>query len=228
MPIAELRNVTRAYPQPEGIEPLRVLDNISLQINPSDTLAITGPSGSGKTTFLNILGTLDKPTSGTVLLDGREISSLSQNQLAGIRNRFTGFVFQQHHLLPQLNVIENVLLPLLPVRDHSFRSAATARAMLMLETVGLRKHFTRFPGNMSVGECQRVAVVRALINQPKMLLADEPTGSLDAGNAAVLMEMIMKLQEKHGFSLVLVTHDPAVADKMKTNFRLINGSMQCC
>jgi ABC-type lipoprotein export system ATPase subunit len=226
MAVAELINIIKSYPQPEGVPSIRVLDDISLQINPSDTVAITGPSGSGKTTLLNILGTLDKPTSGTILLDGREVNTLSQNQLAEIRNRFIGFVFQQHHLLPQLSVIENVLLPLLPVKEKLFRKAAGERALEMLEIVGLQHHVNRFPGNMSVGECQRVAVVRALINQPKLLLADEPTGSLDAGNAEILVDMITKLQAAQGFSMVMVTHDPAVASKMNTHFRLTNGNIQ--
>ena len=226
MPITELLDITKDYYQPATGIPTRVLDHISLAVAKEDSIAIMGQSGSGKTTLLNILGTLDQPTSGTVVLDRKHVEQLDEKQLADIRNRFVGFIFQQHFLLPQLSIIENVLLPVLPVKDKMFKEEALDRALRLMERVGMKDHLHKYPASLSVGECQRTAVVRALINQPKLLLADEPTGSLDARNASILTELLVELQEYYGYSIVIVTHDPEVARRMKTNYRLLNGKIQ--
>ncbi len=226
MPIAELLDITKDYLQPATGKTTCVLDHISLGIDEGTTLAITGPSGSGKTTFLNILGTLDKPTSGAVLMDGKNVEQMDENQLSSLRNRFTGFIFQQHLLLPQLTVLENVLLPVMPIKDKSYKEEATERAFQLLERTGLKDLFQNYPARLSVGECQRTAVVRALVNRPRLLLADEPTGSLDARNAANMTELLVELRETYSYALVIVTHDPNVAGKMKTHYQLFNGKLQ--
>ncbi len=223
MNVAQLTAITKEYRNPDSNAPGRVLDRLSLTVAAGETIAITGPSGSGKTTLLNILGTLDDPSSGEVMLNGQRVAELDEDQRALLRNRFTGFVFQQHFLLPQLTALENVLLPVLPVRDKQFRAEAGARAMRLLEEVGMKDHARHFPGRLSVGECQRVAVVRALINKPSLVLADEPTGSLDARNAAVLTDLLAGLSEEYRYSMVLVTHDPEVARKMRSHYRLSDG-----
>ena len=149
--IAELQNISKVYRE-NGPAADTVLEGISLSIAENDSMAITGPSGSGKTTLLNILGTLDKPSSGKVLLDGRDVWKMEEETLAGFRNRFIGFVFQLHYLLPQLTILENVLLPTLPARESSFRKNAGERALMLLERVGLKDHLKKFPSNLSDGE----------------------------------------------------------------------------
>lgn len=222
---AELIHITKDYPEPGHDGFRRVLNELSLQVSPGETVVVTGPSGSGKSTLLNILGTLDHATSGSVMLGGQVAGEMKKEQLAGLRNRFTGFIFQMHMLLPQLTVLENVLLPLLPVRDRQFREEAHERAIGLLQRVGLSEPENRYPGQISVGECQRAAVVRALVNRPRLLLADEPTGSLDAANASVIADLLAELPAEHGCSVVMVTHDPAVAERMGTKYRLFNGKL---
>lgn len=202
-----------------------VLDNISFGINEGSTLAITGPSGSGKSTLLNLLGTLDFPTSGTIRINGISTSEFNENELVELRNKKIGFVFQSHLLLPQLTVLENILLPVIP-RDKKFQKEAPGRALNLLDIVGLTAKVNSFPGEMSVGECQRVAVVRSLINEPELLLADEPTGSLDHDSAENLSEMLLKLRDIHGFTLVVVTHSTDLAKRMKTSCKLMNGKIR--
>jgi lipoprotein-releasing system ATP-binding protein len=225
MPIAELNGITKDYLHPVTGFPTRVLDDISFVIPEKETIAITGPSGSGKTTLLNILGTLDKPTSGKVVLNGTAVNGLEETGIAHLCNRFIGFVFQQHLLLPQLNLIENVLLPVMPVKDERLRKEAKSRALELIEKSGLKDHIHHFPSNLSVGECQRTAVIRALINLPSLLLADEPTGSLDAGNAMNITTLLTDLHKEFGFSLVVVTHDPDVAKQLNIHYRLSNGKL---
>ena len=222
--IAELQNISKEYRE-SGLVADTVLEGISLTIGEKDTIAITGPSGSGKTTLLNILGTLDKPSSGKVLLGGREVRNMEEETLAEFRNRFIGFVFQLHYLLPQLTILENVLLPTMVVRETVFRKNATERALMILERVGLKDHLKKYPSTLSVGECQRTAVVRALINKPGLLLADEPTGSLDASNAGRLTDLLTGLQEEQGFAMVIVTHSPVIASRMKTKYKLGSGKL---
>ncbi len=231
--VAELRSITKYYLLP-GKDPRKqlpglhppVLDDISFSIKTNDSLAITGPSGSGKSTLLNILGTLDKPTSGEVIINGKNIGLLADDILAGIRNSFIGFVFQMHHLLPQITLLENVLLPVLPQRNKPAMQIARERAFGLLERVGLQDHAGKHPYQLSAGECQRAAVVRALINQPKLLLADEPTGSLDEENAARLGELLSILTKEQQVSVVVVTHSPELAARMEKTYRLGGGKLK--
>ncbi|NTW26665.1 MAG: ABC transporter ATP-binding protein, partial [Lentimicrobium sp.] len=198
---------------------------ISFQIENNERIAIVGPSGSGKSTLLNILGTLDKPSSGKILLEGSFIDQMPEVQLAEIRNSFIGFVFQMHHLLPQLTLLENVMLPLLPRNDKNLLKSAGERALILIERVGLSDHIHQYPTQLSVGECQRTAVVRALINQPKLLLADEPTGSLDAANADQLATLLTELNREQNVALVIVTHSMELAAKMDKIYQLREGRL---
>lgn len=216
----ELRNLTKHYPN----NPNPILDEISLTIPGGSTIAIVGPSGSGKSTLLNLAGTLDFPDSGEVLLDGKDTSQMTKPELEAIRNRKIGFVFQSHFLLPQLTVMENIMLPAIP-REPEFKKYVPERAKQLLHEVGLADKKSRLPGEMSVGECQRVALVRALINEPEIVLADEPTGSLDQNSAERLMDMIMKLRQSHPFTLVAVTHSPDLVKRAAITYKLVNGKI---
>jgi lipoprotein-releasing system ATP-binding protein len=217
--VIELLQITKNYGNNNP-----VLDNISFRIPEGSSLAITGPSGSGKSTLLNILGTLDYPTSGEIRFDGKAIRDFNENELIELRNKKIGFVFQTHVLLPQLTAFENILLPVIP-RDKTHRKKAPERALQLLESVGLADKARQFPGEMSVGECQRVAVVRSLINQPELLLTDEPTGSLDHNSAETLSDMLVKLRKIHGFTLIAVTHSPYLANRMESAYKLLNGKI---
>jgi len=223
--VLELHHVEKRYAAPEEHGTIPVLKGISLTLHRGDSIAIMGPSGSGKSTLLNIMGTLDTPSSGTVLLAGRNLSGLSDRDLAMIRNREVGFVFQLHHLLPQCTVLENVLIPTMPKYGPSKSRDMSRRAIELLETVGLASQIHHRPGQLSGGERQRAAVVRALMNEPKLLLADEPTGSLDQQSAELLAQLLIDLNEKRGVTLVTVTHDPSIARFMKRQLKLINGKL---
>jgi ABC-type lipoprotein export system ATPase subunit len=223
--LAELQHINKYYEQSGSSIHNRVLDDISLQITDNERIAIAGPSGSGKSTLLNILGTLDKPNSGNVILDGSPIEKMNENQLAGIRNSFIGFVFQMHHLLPQLTLLENVMLPLLPQKDKTLLKSAHERALYLINRVGLSNYLNQFPSQLSVGECQRTAVVRALINQPRLLLADEPTGSLDTSNAEQLSHLLLELNQEQDVALVIVTHSVELAGKMEKIYHLREGKL---
>jgi lipoprotein-releasing system ATP-binding protein len=223
--LLELSHITRFY-QSAGPETRRnVLDDISISVEERDSIAITGPSGSGKSTLLNIMGTLDQPDSGSVKFQDEEISSLKEFQLASIRNLKIGFVFQLHYLLPQLNLLENVMLPLLARKDKSATRAASSRASQLLEAVGLADKRFLLPGQLSVGECQRAAVVRALINEPLLILADEPTGSLDHKSAKILGELLCEINTKFSVALVVVTHSMEITDLMKSQYQIDNGKL---
>ena len=223
--IFELDKISRHFEYGESQQRREVLKEISLVVNEGDSLAIIGPSGTGKSTLLNIIGTLDRPDSGVVRFDGKEVSMMSDNQLASFRNNHIGFIFQMHHLLPQLNLLENVLVPVIPQKDKSRRKTATARAMALLDRVGLADHIYQFPGQLSGGECQKAAVVRALINEPKLILADEPTGSLDQQNAEQLGLLLAGLNKEYQVSLVVVSHSPGLAAKMGTIYSLTDGHL---
>jgi len=223
--IAELLNIKKHYNQALSGRQKPVLDGISLQIGENDSIAITGPSGSGKTTLLNILGTLDKPDNGTVKLNGLTVNEMQEPEIAGLRNKFIGFVFQLHFLLPQLSLLENVLLPLLPLKDQAVRKAGKDRVIKLIERTGLQDLIHQRPPELSVGECQRAAVVRALANNPRLLLADEPTGSLDAETAAHMGRLLTDLQKEEKFSLVVVTHSPDLAGQMDKIYRLGLGKL---
>jgi len=223
--LAELQHINKYYERAGTSVRNEVLDDISLQIANNERIAITGPSGSGKSTLLNILGTLDKPNSGIVLLDGNDTGKMHDDQLAEIRNSFMGFVFQMHHLLPQLTLLENILLPLLPQKDKTNLKPATEHALQLIDRVGLSKHKNQFPSQLSVGECQRTAVIRALINKPRILLADEPTGSLDASSAADLAGLLTDLNREQNVALVIVTHSTELAEKMDKIYQLHEGKL---
>ncbi|MBK7175327.1 MAG: ABC transporter ATP-binding protein [Bacteroidales bacterium] len=225
MIIAELQQVSKYYHISGSIPEHLILDHISLTIKEKEFIAITGPSGSGKSTLLNILGTLDQPTSGTVKIKGMDPAQLHVNALAALRNQTIGFVFQLHYLLPQLTLLQNVLLPLLPVKDLSRRKKSEDKASYLVERVGLKEHLNKLPSQLSVGECQRASLVRALINEPDLLLADEPTGSLDAGNAELVAGLLVELQQEQGFSMVIVTHSNELAQIAGKIYTLNSGKL---
>jgi ABC-type lipoprotein export system ATPase subunit len=223
-----LIDVAKEYPGPPGVPGTKVLDQVSLDICAGESIAIMGPSGSGKSTLLHIMGTLDQPTAGRVLLEGRDLAGLKDRDLAAVRNQELGFVFQAHYLLPQCTVLENVLLPTLagtslpPTRQ---KESPQSRAAQLLQRVGLGHRLDHRPGQLSGGEKQRVAVVRALINAPRLLLADEPTGSLDASSARELGETLSDLNREQGVTLVVVTHSESLANVMSKIYELKSGGL---
>ena len=223
--LLELTGVSKTYASPDGGPPVSVLKNVDLHLMPGEALAIIGPSGSGKSTLLNIMGALDHPSAGQVRLDGRELDSLNELELATVRNRNIGFVFQLHHLLPQCTVLENVLVPTLTDPAALQTDATLARAEELLKWVDLTQRISHRPGQLSGGERQRVAVVRALINRPKLLLADEPTGSLDHSAAVKLVDLLVELNKKEGVALVLVTHSLELAHRLPRVLELREGSL---
>ena len=224
--IVELQNITKYYQNPSSDERRMILDDLSFAIEKGESIAIVGPSGSGKSTLLNVISSLDKPNTGSVKFNSQELSKLNEKELANFRNKNLGFVFQSHHLLPQLNLIENVLLPYIPVKDKKQRQEAEKRALELLDFVGLSEQIYQRPGQMSGGECQRAAVVRALIHQPNLLLADEPTGSLDKKSAEQLGDLLVSINEKQGVSVIVVTHSMDLAKKMKKIFKLEDGKLK--
>jgi ABC-type lipoprotein export system ATPase subunit len=224
-PVLKLSNVTKQYDGVDGAAALPILREIDLELGRGESVAIIGPSGSGKSTLLNIMGTLDRPSSGQVWIEGEEMSGLDEEQLANTRNRRIGFIFQGHHLLPQCTVMENVLVPTLASKGTP-RDGVQARANRLLERVGLGARVSHRPGQLSGGERQRVAVVRALINQPKLLLADEPTGALDRASAGQLGELLVELNREEGVTLVVVTHALDLARRMNRVLELRNGKLE--
>ncbi len=202
-----------------------ILKNISLKINKGESIAIIGPSGSGKTTLLNIIGTLDLPSSGLIKFNNVDLKKHSENQLAEIRNQNIGFIFQLHHLLPQLSLLENVLVPTIPQKDKSKRKSAQKRAMNLLNDLGLIERINQRPGQLSGGECQRAAVVRALINEPSIILADEPTGSLDNKSAEQIGKLLSDITKNHNIATVVVTHSTKLANMMDKVYRIENGNL---
>jgi lipoprotein-releasing system ATP-binding protein len=223
--LLKLLQVEKKYLSVDGAPPVRVLEAINLELHQGDSAAIVGPSGSGKSTLLNIIGTLDRPSAGQVFLNGDDLSGLNEEQLAAVRNRKIGFIFQAHHLLPQCSVLENVLVPTLAGNTDSRVSDAEARARRLLQRVGLGERLSHRPGQLSGGERQRVAVVRALINQPGLLLADEPTGSLDRAAAHELAQLLGELNREENVTLIVVTHAPELAQRMQRIFELRDGRL---
>jgi len=222
--LLQVRELVKQYET--GAGPVAVLDGVTLQLSRGDSVAIVGPSGSGKSTLLQIIGTLDRPTRGTVELDGRDLGALNEAELARVRNTEIGFVFQSHYLLPQCTAWENVLVPTLANAGGSAGSAPAERAERLLKRVGLGERLSHFPGQLSGGERQRVAVVRALINQPKLLLADEPTGALDQVAAESLGQLLVDLNREEGVTLMVVTHSMDLARRMKRVLRLEGGRLK--
>ncbi len=228
----KLEGISKQFAGPEQGGALTVLSEITLAIPRGESVAITGPSGSGKSTLLHIIGGLERPTAGAVWLNGRNLAALSETELAAVRNQEIGFVFQAHYLLPQCTVLENVLVPTLAggkcaaTRGPTDPSAVEDRARRLLARVGLERRLHHRPAQLSGGEQQRVAVVRALINQPQLLLADEPTGSLDPASAESLGELLSGLNKEEGVTLIVVTHAMRLAQKMSRVLELRRGKLE--
>ena len=224
--LLQLRNVYKQYGSPDGKDSVYILKDVSFKVAIGESIAIVGPSGSGKSTLLNIMGTLDNPTEGQVILEGQYLSLFDEKQLATTRNNNVGFVFQLHHLLPQCTVLENVLVPTLASSDNASKQKTEARAKKLLQRVGLSHRLSYRPGQLSGGECQRVAVVRALINEPKILLADEPTGSLDHASSKNMAQLLVDLNREEKVALIVVTHSMELAARMGKLYRLKDGALE--
>ena len=221
----ELINVTKDYGFPNTPGHVQVLKVISLKLSAGQSMAIVGPSGCGKSTLLNLMGALDRPTGGCVQFMGQELNAMNETDLARIRNQQIGFVFQRHHLLPQCSVLENVLIPTLAYPDADGRDHKQQRARKLIERVGLSDCLHRRPGELSGGQCQRVAVARALVNQPKLVLADEPTGSLDQETAQNVMDLLHDINQTEHVTLVVVTHARDLARTFGQVCSLRNGQL---
>lgn len=226
MSLIELRHVFKSYREAGGGPEVPVLRDVCWSLAAGASAAIVGPSGCGKSTLLNLLGTLDEADAGEVLFEGENLRGCPPARLSALRSRRIGFIFQMHHLMPQCTVLENVLLPTLALPKAERDAEAAARAQELLARVGLKEHRDRLPAQLSGGERQRVAVVRALINQPRLVLADEPTGALDEKNAAALTELLIDLQRSLQVSLVMVTHHPAQAARMDEVWRMHEGRLE--
>jgi ABC-type lipoprotein export system ATPase subunit len=218
----EVQGVSKSFQT--GDHKVRVLDGVHLSVAAQESVAIVGPSGSGKSTLLNLLGTLDQPDQGTIVIDGKNLSMMGGDELAGFRNRNIGFVFQSHHLLPHLTVLENVLVPAL-AQASEVGDEVLLRANQLLQRVGLGDREKHLPGRLSGGERQRVAVVRALINQPRLILADEPTGALDRVSAAEVGRLLIELNREHGITLIVATHSEELAARMDRVLTMENGTL---
>ncbi len=225
LPLLKLEKVSKSFVAAEGAAPVTVLRELSFEIGAGESVAIIGPSGSGKSTLLNIIGTLDQPSAGKLWLDGRDLSQLNENELALVRNQQIGFIFQSHHLLPQCSVIENVLVPTIADKRAGQAKDVTVRAEQLLKRVGLGDRMHHRPGQLSGGERQRVAVVRALINQPKLLLADEPTGALDRASAQGLAQLLVELNREEKVTLIVVTHAIDLARQMGRLVEMRDGQL---
>jgi ABC-type lipoprotein export system ATPase subunit len=225
MTLLQLDHINKTFSAPTGSHEITVLKDLSLVVEGGDTIAVAGPSGSGKTTLLNIIGTLDKPTSGSVVFNGQDLVGLDESQLARMRNREIGFIFQLHHLLPQCTVLENVLVPTIPTASRKQHAQNRQRAVQLLTRVGLDNRLSYFPAQLSGGELQRVAVVRAFINHPRLLLADEPTGSLDLEASQRLGQLLVQMNREEQTTLVVVTHSTSLARLMNKVYRLEKGKL---
>jgi lipoprotein-releasing system ATP-binding protein len=222
--LVEVSHLTKTYRAPDGSDAVEVLRDLDIRVDAGETVAILGPSGCGKSTLLNILGALDHADSGEVRVAGQELSKLDEAGLASFRNETVGFIFQLHHLLPQCTILENVLVPTLAQAKRD-GAAREARAKELLGAVGLAHRLDHRPGQLSGGERQRAAVARALINQPKLLLADEPTGALDRANAVRLADLLLELNREHGLPVIMVTHAVDLAHRMKRVLELVDGKL---
>ena len=216
--ILQMRDICKDYPMGKTVT--RVLKNVNLDVSEGDYLAIMGPSGSGKTTLMNLIGCLDVPTSGSYLLGDREITKCSGKELADVRNKEIGFVFQSFHLLPKLTALDNVALPLL--YGGVKKAERLERARAALDTVGLSDRVDHRPDQLSGGQCQRVAIARAIVGDPKLLLADEPTGALDSASGAQVMELFQQLHDK-GSTIIMITHDHNIAHHAHTIMTIRDG-----
>jgi putative ABC transport system ATP-binding protein len=222
-PLIEIKGLTKIYGS--GDIAVHALRGVNLQVGQGEFVAVMGPSGSGKSTLMNILGCLDRPTGGNYVLDGEDVSRLSKNKLAGVRNRNIGFVFQSYNLLPRLTAVKNVLLPLLYNGHQSLPDAEChERAVAALESVGLGDRAHHRPNELSGGQQQRVAIARALINDPSIILADEPTGNLDTQSSEEILELLHQLHDG-GATIVMVTHEPGLADHAERVIFLRDGQI---
>lgn len=222
--LLQLKNISKGYGE-KGTHSFRpVLNDLILEIKKGEKISIVGPSGSGKTTLLNLLGTLDLPDEGQILFEGNDLTAYSKKELAEFRNQHLGFIFQMHHLMPQLTLWENVLLPLLP-QGKRISKEQKEWAEHLIQKVGIWNERNQKPSEMSGGECQRTAVIRALINKPELVLADEPTGALDEDNANALSELLVQLSDEEEVTLITVTHSSDLAQKMDKKYLLKNGKL---
>ena len=219
----EARALVQSYPSAAG-PPLRVLRGIDLEVRSGEAVAIVGASGSGKSTLLHLLGALDRPTLGTVLIDGSDVSGLSDEEAAAVRTRRIGFVFQFHHLLGDFTALENAMIP--AMINSGDRRAASERASTLLEAVGLGGRLDHKPSQLSGGEQQRVAVARALVNEPPVVLADEPTGDLDTATSREVQDILFSMRERRGVALVVATHNRELADRADRILRLREGALE--
>ncbi|MBI3273213.1 MAG: ABC transporter ATP-binding protein [Planctomycetes bacterium] len=224
--LLSVADLSKRFDSPDGGDLTEVLRGVTLELRQGETAALMGPSGSGKTTLLQLIGTLDRPTSGAVRLEGRELAGLGERELAEVRNRRLGFVFQSHHLLPQCTVWENVLVPTLAGAAGASTAEAEERARRLLGRVGLAHRLAHRPGRLSGGERQRVAVVRALVNAPALVLADEPTGALDRTAATQLAELLLELNREEGTALLVATHARDLAMRMGRVYELVEGRLR--
>ncbi len=220
----QIQKLTKTYQTPS--EAVRVLDGLDLVINDGEAVAVVGPSGSGKTTLLNLLGAMDRPDSGGIHIGGVDIAGFSEDEAGRFRNRSIGFIFQQHHLLPQLNVLENVLVPRLAGGWEESLAATGDRAKELLDRVGLAHRLGHLPWQLSGGEKLRVAVARALINRPGLVLADEPTGLLDQAASDKVADLLLELNRERGVTMVVVTHNTALARRIGRTFELGEGRLK--
>ena len=221
--LLEVRDISKSYKSRYGRVVREVLRGTGLSVGKGEKIAIAGPSGSGKTTLLNLAGTLDFPDKGEIFFKERPLSGIEPVQLAAFRNREVGFIFQFHHLLPQLTLWENILIPSLPTKGN--KETVYGRAEELLRETGLWDIRHQKPDELSGGECQRTAVVRALINSPSLILADEPTGSLDSENASMLIDLLINLNEKENSGMIVVTHSMEIASRMDKTYRLHDGKL---
>jgi len=220
--VLELKDVHKSFVHDS--HQIDVLKGIDLTLHRGDTLAVTGASGVGKSTLLNIMGTLEKPTTGVVLFDSRNVNEMEEGELCKLRNRDIGFVFQFHHLLPEFDALENTLMPALIARSSKKSAADMAKGILI--KVGLEKRMSHRIGELSGGEQQRVAIARALIMRPKLLLADEPTGNLDTATGEGIVELLLKLNRDEGLAMVIATHNQRFAERMSHQLELMDGQIQ--
>ncbi len=220
----QLKNIVKSYGVPGTSSHHIVLDGLSFQIGNGEKVAVIGPSGSGKTTFLNMAGALDIPDKGKILFEGILLAGYTKNEMAEFRNKQLGFIFQMHHLLPQLTLLENVLLPLLPSGKNR-QKENLEWAEHLLQASGIWKQRNQKPSELSGGECQRTAVVRSLVNKPRLILADEPTGALDEENAGKISELLLNLNAENNSSLIVVTHSQPLASHMDKLYTLQGGKL---
>jgi ABC-type lipoprotein export system ATPase subunit len=224
--LLKLENIDKGFGNRPDATFRPVLEKLSLELDRGEHVAILGPSGSGKTTLLNLIGGLDHPDGGSIHFNGEEISRYSAVEMERFRNRSVGFVFQFHHLLPQCTLLENVLLPTLVDSDKKTRQEKLGRAGELMKRVGIWEYRDKLPGKLSGGECQRAAVVRAMINAPDLLLADEPTGALDRDNVEIMADLLLELNKQDGLALLVVTHSIDLAGRMGKIYELKNGRLE--